>query len=67
MVNGLLTTADLRASTGYDRVGDIRRCLEKQGVEYFWGKDGIWTTVELVNAAKQKDRATVAAYLPEMV
>lgn len=67
MINGVLTTADLRATTGYDRVGDIRRCLDEQGVPYFWGKDGIWTTIELVNAAKSLVRVTGGSYSPENV
>lgn len=51
MVKGFLTTDDLRELTQYDRVGDIRRCLDKQGIRYFWGKDGVWTTQALVNHA----------------
>ena len=52
MVNGILTTSDLKAITAYERVGDIRRCLEKQGIRYFWCKDGVWTTLGLIEAAK---------------
>lgn len=51
MVNGVLSAADLRAITGYERDGDVRRCLERQGIRFFWGKDGTWTTLDLVNAA----------------
>lgn len=51
MPQPILTTADLQAVTGYQRASDIERCLTQQGVRFFWGKDGPWTTLELINAA----------------
>lgn len=51
MLHGVLTTAQLTETTGYQRPADIERCLREQGVRYFWGKDGPWTTIDLVNAA----------------
>lgn len=51
MINGVLSTAELKALTGYDRVGDVRRCLERQNIRFFFGKDGVWTTIGLVEAA----------------
>lgn len=51
MIHGVLTTASLIETTGYQRPADIERCLREQGVRYFWGKDGPWTTIDLVNAA----------------
>lgn len=51
MVNGVLLTADLQAITQYTRISDVRRCLDEQGIRYFWGRGGIWTTIDLVNAA----------------
>ena len=47
----ILTTEELQKLTGYDRPRDIERCLRDQGVRYFHGKKGPWTTVDLVNAA----------------
>lgn len=47
----ILTNAHLKAITGYERVGDVRRCLERQNIRYFFGKDGVWTTIGLVEAA----------------
>lgn len=41
----------LRAATGYQRACDVERCLTKAGIRFFPGKDGVWTTVDLVNAA----------------
>lgn len=53
MAQGCLSTADLLALSGYDRVGDLRRSLDDQHVGYFLGKGGApWTTVDLLNAAK---------------
>lgn len=51
MLDGFLTTDDLRELTGYERAGDVERCLTKQGVRYFIGRGGPWTTRELINAA----------------
>lgn len=42
---------DLSHITGYERPGDVERCLRTQGVRYFTGKDGPWTTIDLINAA----------------
>jgi len=42
----------LQKATGYDRVGDVSKCLDRQGIRYFHGKKGaIWTTTELVARA----------------
>lgn len=51
MANGYFTTADLSTMTGYERAADIAKCLKRQGIRYFDGKDGPWTTLELINAA----------------
>lgn len=51
MVDGILGIEELKAITGFKRAGDIERCLREQGIHAFWGKDGVWTTRELVNAA----------------
>lgn len=51
MIGPALEFADLQRLTGYTRIADVRRTLENQGVRVFEGKDGIWTTVQLINAA----------------
>lgn len=51
MLHSVLTATDLSTLTGYARPADVERCLQKQGVRFFWGKDGPWTTIDLVNAA----------------
>lgn len=53
MLQGCLSTDELLALTGFDRVGDLRRSLDDQRVAYFLGKGGKpWTTIDLLNAAK---------------
>lgn len=47
----ILKTDDLRAVTGYTRASDVERCLHAQGVRFFWGKNGPWTTINLIDAA----------------
>jgi hypothetical protein len=51
VIDGFLNTEGLKELTGYERAGDIERCLREQGIHTFWGKDGPWTTRELINAA----------------
>lgn len=47
----LVSTAQLRDLTGYQRGADVKRCLLAQGIKCFDGKDGPWTTLDLINAA----------------
>lgn len=47
----VLAFADLCAAYGYGRAADVRRCLTRDGIRYFEGKDGPWTTMDLINAA----------------
>ncbi|MCB1606071.1 MAG: hypothetical protein KDI71_03705 [Xanthomonadales bacterium] len=47
----VLTFNQLQEATGYQRLSDVERCLKDQGIRFFRGKGGIWTTIELVNAA----------------
>ena len=42
---------ELKERTGYQRRGDVERCLKDQGIRFFIGRAGVWTTVDLVNAA----------------
>ncbi len=42
---------ELKERTGYQRRGDVENCLKKQGIRFFIGRAGVWTTVDLVNAA----------------
>jgi hypothetical protein len=52
MTTGLISTEQLKTVTGYDRVGDIERCLRAAGVRFFYGKGGrIITSMDAINAA----------------
>jgi hypothetical protein len=46
-----LSPSDLADLLGYRRQADIERWCEAQGVRYFRGRAGIWTTVDALNAA----------------
>lgn len=50
-MNAIVTPADLKAATGYDRPSDIEKCLRKNGVRFLYGKTGIYTTIDALNAA----------------
>ena len=69
MSSPVLNLDDLREATGYTRQADIERCLRKQGVRYFYGRQGIWTTIEALNAALgvAAPAANDGAYSPEEI
>ena len=50
MIGSGFEFADLQKLTGNTRPGDVERCLKGQGIRFMRGKDGIWTTLEAVNA-----------------
>ncbi|MBY5969886.1 DUF4224 domain-containing protein [Halomonas denitrificans] len=47
----VLSCEDLKQITGYQRPGDVARCLREQGVRVFNGRSGPWTTIDLINQA----------------
>jgi hypothetical protein len=47
----LVTFDQLKVATGYDRPGDVEKCLRKNGVRFLHGKNGIYTTLDALNAA----------------
>lgn len=47
----ILTFEDLQQLTGYTKRSGVERALRKQGIRWFWGRHGPWTTVELINQA----------------
>jgi hypothetical protein len=47
----VLTLDDLKAATGYKQAGDVEKCLRKNGVRFLYGKTGIYTTLDALNAA----------------
>jgi hypothetical protein len=51
MLGPVLEFEDLKRITRYERLSDVERCLDRAGVRFFRCKDGIWTTIDLVNQA----------------
>jgi hypothetical protein len=52
VINRPISADELLDTTGYDRVGDLRRSLDEQGIRYFLGKGGKpWTTLGLIEAS----------------
>lgn len=47
----VLTFQDLQLLTGYTRRSGVEQALRKQGIRWFWGRHGPWTTIDLVNQA----------------
>jgi hypothetical protein len=45
----IVTMEQLQAATGYTRAADIRRCLERQGIQVRTGRAGrVWTTLTAI-------------------
>lgn len=65
----VLNCEDLLRLTGFQRVADMQRCLDEQGVRYFKGRGGeLWTTVDLLNAAggiAQRGASNESRFRPE--
>lgn len=49
--DAVLTFQDLQRLTGYTRRSGVEQALRKQGIRWFWGRHGPWTTIDLVNQA----------------
>lgn len=41
----------LKVISGYQQTGAIERWARKQGIKLFYGRNGPWTTIEIINAA----------------
>lgn len=67
MIDGVLSTADLLRATGYTSVGVMRRRLEAQGIRLFEGKDGPWTTTQLLREAGQPQSERGERYSVDML
>ena len=51
MIGPILEHEDLARVTRYTRMADIAACLDRQGVKYFHGRNGLWTTQAALDAA----------------
>jgi len=48
----LIDSEQLQKATGYERPGDLEKCLKKNGVRVLYGKNGQpFTTLDAINAA----------------
>jgi hypothetical protein len=48
----LIDSEELQKATGYERIGDLEKCLKKNGVRVLYGKNGQpFTTLYAINAA----------------
>jgi len=47
----LVTLDQLKAVTGYEQPSAVERCLRKNGVRFLYGRDGVYTTTDALNAA----------------
>jgi len=54
----VLTFQDLQRLTGYTRRSGVEGALRKQGIRWFWGRNGPWTTIDMVNQAGGQSPAT---------
>jgi hypothetical protein len=63
-MSSIVTPEELKAATGYDRPGDIEKCLRKNGVRFLYGKKGIYTTIDALNAAMGLKPETVTPTNP---
>lgn len=64
---GLVTFESLKAVTGYERRSDIERSLQSQGIRFFYGRNGLWTTLTLINRAGGAGTENSEFYEPEII
>jgi len=51
MTTPIVTLDQLKIATGYSSASAVEECLRKNGVRFLYGKSGIYTTVDALNAA----------------
>jgi hypothetical protein len=51
MSAAFVTFAELQTVSGFSRKADVIRWAERQGIRFKYGRDGIWTTPDALNAA----------------
>ncbi len=64
---GLVTFDALKTVTGYERRSDIERSLQSQGIRFFYGRNGLWTTLTLINHAGGAGAENSEFYEPEII
>jgi hypothetical protein len=51
MTATIVTLDQLKIATGYSSASAVEQCLRKNGVRFLYGKSGIYTTIDALNAA----------------
>jgi len=64
---GLVSFETLRTLTGYERRSDIERSLQSQGIRFFHGRYGLWTTLTLINYAGGAGNGNAELYDAEIL
>lgn len=65
---GVIEFASLRSLTGYKTQAAVERCLRSQGIKFFYAARGVWTTLDLINAAGGlKPAAQDETYSPDII
>ena len=63
----IVTFEQLKTATQYTRPADVERCLTEQGIRVFYGKDGPWTTIDIINARGGIKPNSDVSYDPSLV
>lgn len=55
----LISLNELKQITGYKTAPAVEQCLVKNGVRFLYGRHGIYTTIDAINAAMGISKDTV--------
>lgn len=51
-MSAIVTFTELQSLTGYSRVGDVEKCLRKNGIRFLYGRNGIvYTTINALDSS----------------
>ena len=65
-MSSLVSLNELKELTGYKRAPDVEQCLVKNGVRFLYGRHGIYTTIDAINAAMGISKDTTQPTEPEI-
>lgn len=67
--SSIVTFEALKAISGYQQTSAVERWASSQGIRVFWGRNGPWTTIELINAAAglAPERGGDSYYSPDIL
>ncbi len=58
-MSALVSLDQLKEITGYKTAPAVEQCLVKNGVRFLYGRHGIYTTVDAINAAMGINKETI--------